>query len=524
MRICALATALPLFATKYLPFCDLPEHVAAIATFRHWFDPAWRLQEYYSLAFDRSQYLAYHLAGALLAVPLGSAERANLALLSVTAVSYPYAARALLRAFGRDERLAVFACSAFWSRSLVVGFLPYVASVPVVLYGLSLVARQARAPTTGRAVALGAVSVLLFFLHGNAFLFFVVCAPVSTWMLRRARFGASATEHELWWLPWRFAWLMPSLVIAGVWMSRGSLAVRGRSLGDVDQTRHLPLGELPHELPVWAHDTWRSHADEGVAIATWILFALLVIQRGRVREGLWSVLASWAPFVVAAVLFLILPFQLGAGGMVNVRFALFLPVLVLLVLRPRADLRGTIPILCGAALSLVTASTAAWEMRRAARDEVGDCDRILDVPRPGTRLVSLVFHATSEASDFAAWVHLGSYHRARHGGVAAPSFSDLPHWPVHYREAAAPPPKVAFWEFNPCLYRNEVDGAYYDYVLVRGNVDPFRDEPPGPRWHALVREKDWTLYEKTPGEWAPKWAREDMGPCESRRSVEAEPR
>jgi hypothetical protein len=71
------------------------------------------------------------------------------------------------------------------------------------------------------------------------------------------------------------------------------------------------------------------------------------------------------------------------------------------------------------------------------------------------------------------------------------------------------------------VYRNEVDGRYYDYVLTRGNVDPFRDAPPGPRWRATVHEKEWTLWEKIPGAENPAWTVQDRGPCESRRTLEA---
>src|SRR4051812_18200365 len=95
---CAVANVAALWVAPYLPFPDLPQHAAAIATLRHWSDPQWKAQEYFTLALGRSQYLLYYLAGALLAFPLGNAERANLALLSATALAFPYALRSLLRA------------------------------------------------------------------------------------------------------------------------------------------------------------------------------------------------------------------------------------------------------------------------------------------------------------------------------------------------------------------------------------------------------------------------------------------
>src|SRR5207247_1684031 len=85
-----MATAAPLWTGPYLPITDLPQHVAAIAALRHWWDPAWKVQEYYTLAMGQASYVPYYVVGAVLAVPCGSAERANLLLLSPVAVAFPY--------------------------------------------------------------------------------------------------------------------------------------------------------------------------------------------------------------------------------------------------------------------------------------------------------------------------------------------------------------------------------------------------------------------------------------------------
>src|SRR5438874_1792475 len=137
LAIGAVANVAALWSGPYLPFTDLPQHVAAIATIRHWSDPAWKSQEYFTLAFGRTQYLLYYLAGALLAFPFGTAERANLVLLSLTAVAFPYALRSLLRALGADQRLALFAVPLFWSQSLLIGFFNYVAALPLLLWALA---------------------------------------------------------------------------------------------------------------------------------------------------------------------------------------------------------------------------------------------------------------------------------------------------------------------------------------------------------------------------------------------------
>src|SRR3982751_1515270 len=46
----ALAGVAALWAGKYLPFTDLPQHVAAIASLRHFGDPAWHVRDYFALS------------------------------------------------------------------------------------------------------------------------------------------------------------------------------------------------------------------------------------------------------------------------------------------------------------------------------------------------------------------------------------------------------------------------------------------------------------------------------------------
>lgn len=70
----------------------------------------------------------------------------------------------------------------------------------------------------------------------------------------------------------------------------------------------------------------------------------------------------------------------------------------------------------------------------------------------------------------------------------------------------------------PQKWPGPLGGGCVDSAPGDRNVDPFRDEPPGPRWRVIGREKDWTLHEKTKDAWAPKWTRDDRGPCESRRT------
>jgi hypothetical protein len=536
----AAISVLPLFAARYLPFSDLPEHVATIAAFQHYGDPSFRVAEHYEIAWGQSQYFLYHLVGAALAFVVGGAERANLVLMAIVGFSYPYALRALLRALGRDERLALFACPLFFSHALVVGLLPFVASVPLAVFALSLVVRQARAPTRRRALALAAVSIALVLAHVATVVVFDLAA-VSLLVTLRAE-DASLRE-SLASLPRRAVWLAPGAALLGAWTALSRIGRLGASLREAGQIEFVRPRSLLRAFALWSHDAWPSHVDDAIAVAFWSTVGALAVTsvvaslRARHRAAPPEIgpggagdpsadapprarIASLiAPLASVAVVYLALPFRVGATDSLNVRLGVFFPVFALLVLDLRRGLHERLATAAAALLVLASAATNAHEVI-AAQASLGDFDRVLAAMEPGSRVVTLTARFDSPPDHFPPWIHVTAYHRARAGGVSEPSFSTLGHWPLHFRAEAAPPPKSeAFWEFHPCLYRNAEDGAYYDYVLVYGDLEPFRDAPPGPVWRAIVREKSWTLYAKT-GAASPAWSSPDEGPCVPRRAAE----
>jgi hypothetical protein len=117
---------------------------------------------------------------------------------------------------------------------------------------------------------------------------------------------------------------------------------------------------------------------------------------------------------------------------------------------------------------------------------------------------------------FGPFAFFGSYYRARYGGIASFSFSELHHWPVRYRREWAPPHAMTWG--NPCLFRNARDGRFFDFVLTHGEVDPFRADPPGPKWEVVGASRAWRLYARAPGGDTLQAtdaadARADLGPC-----------
>jgi hypothetical protein len=503
----------PLWAAKHLPFTDLPEHVAMMATLAHWFDPSWPDSHIYAFSGSGSPYFAYHAAGALLTYATGDALLANRVLLTATGLALPYTLRSLLRAVRGDERLAVFGCVAFWSRPLAIGFLPFMAAVPLAIGALAAAVRQAEAPALSREVGLAAATLLVFFVHLDPFLFVAAGAIAVNLTAHASESWPERIER----LPRRIAWLLPAALAVASWLWRGHAAA-GIEMFGAGPMGFLSGEQLASEFPAWSSGTWRSRLEPAIGIAQWAVVLAMAARRGRPEErGVHGLALRMVPFACVALLFVLLPFRVGITRMLNVRFAVLLLPTLAVALRPDHD-RTTRALLAVMALLVgATAAHAAWEVHAAERAEIAGIDELLRRVRPGSRLLTLEFDRGSAFVQFPPWTKVGALHRLRGGGVASESFAQVPHWPVHYLPAARPPSIPGRdLEWHPCAFRNSFDGPYFDYVLVRGTTDPFRTAPPGPAWRRVERLEEqgppWQLFERVPGEATDSHAL-DPGPC-----------
>jgi hypothetical protein len=350
-----------------------------------------------------------------------------------------------------------------------------------------------------------------------------------------------AARHEhvpasaLAWLSGRarsLAWLAPAGGLAVAWSLAARITLTGASLSEPQEIGTMRMSRALHALPLWTFDVFLSHVDELCGGVWWTALAVLAIlgaraagprqsphaeTDARARPFVLRLLArldpAYVPLLCVLAVFIVTPFRVGAGGMLNVRLApLVALTAVLTVARSTGKLRAAV--LCAAALATVVhAADATWEIRAIAAEHVAELDSILAAMRPGTRLVTLAFDPRRTHTHFDPYPFAGSYHRARGGRVASYSFSALAHWPVQFRSDARPPPKAfPLWIYAPCEYRHAIDGPYYDYVLVSGAIDPFADQPAGPAFRELRRVRGgFVLYEKIAGEW---WTGDGAaGPC-----------
>lgn len=515
LAVCAVACVVPLFCARHLPMNDLPEHLASMATIRHYGDPTWKSAEYFTVAgVFETPYWLYHAVGALLIVVLGSAERANVLMLSIVGLAYPYALRALLVAFRRDPRLAIFGSALFWTNTLLIGLLNFIASVPLVFAALALVVRQAEAPSKRRWIGLAAITVGIFYLHLSSFALFAVDAALLTWMLPAPSAGAPLAElrRRLLRLPARLLWMTPAGLLGIV------VFLAGRTIGH----RHGAVAvwqsrvQLVRDTFGWLFDRFKSPWDEVLGAALVLTLVVLLVATGKREETpdeRWRSRCVQVLAGVATLVWLASPTQVGSdAGLLDVRMTVFVALFAVMLPRVLPGRRATRAFAAAAVCAIGLSVNTAWEVHGFERDDVAGFDDLLrEMPR-GKRLVLLNLEPQSTHVRSPTFSYFGGYYRARYGGVASFSFSEMSHWPVQYRESARPPGSM-MWA-NPCGYRNERDGAYFDYVLVRSERDPLASMLRGPRWELIGASRRWRLYQKsTTQPELPPGGEPDPGPC-----------
>lgn len=480
----ALWQAWPLWAVEIPPIQDLPQHLAAIRVLHDHGDPALGFARYFDVELGRTQYLAYYLAADLLAWPLG-VERANRVLLTAAIVGTPYALRALLRAVGRSGWLALLALPLTWNAHLVLGFLNFVAAIPLAFAALAVAARdrRAEAPSWRRGAALAGLLVLAFYTHVVPFAF----AALGTALLAVEGRGLLARDAAARGAAWRdtgrrLAPLAPAAVAGAVWTftSPAGRATASASslLGGGDggpRPVFTPVDRALAELPGWLTDVLHGHGDERLLVAWGLLVLVTVVLGGAERDAdpladdLARRVGLLAP--LAGLLYFVAPTSYDWIWPIHARFPLLAALLVVPALRaPRAPaLRAAL----FAAVALVGVLSAARVERAFVafeRDEVGDLDGALAAIPEGQRTAALVFDRGSRHVKFSPFLHAAGWVQARRGGAVMFSFADFPQSPFRFREADRPPRVPPRWEWTPERVDPRTDLAWFDWVLVRGDA------------------------------------------------------
>lgn len=489
-----VAGLVPLWVGHYLPLQDWPQHLATLKILHDYGDPALGFQEPFAVDLARTQYLAVYAVAHCLAYLTG-VQLALKIVLTAALAALPYAMRGLLRVLGRSQWGAVLVLPLTFNAHLILGFVNFLAALPLMLWVVSLACWQRKSPRTERGFLLAAILAILFFTH---------IVPFGVAVLAMASVGIGwRVQSSL----RRMAPLLPALLVGIPWLigtAAGRSLLSAIGLGGDDaprpqfQTWSRSLAELPH----WLTDVFVGDWDARLLVAWGALvlaWGLAGWGRGARARGAGPLARRLLPVALLAGLgYLVLPVADGWIWPIQGRFALIFALMSLPLLpQPRVLWRVALGVAC-ASLALVSFFEAGRAFREFDRGEVGMLDQALEIIPEGQHVAGLIFSPGSQQVSFSPFLHSVAYYQARKGGVVMFTFADFPASPVRFRAGPRPPRVPPRWEWSPHEVSARRDLGYYGWILVRGAGDWRPDDPAFSR---VFRSARWQLWQRVRGRW-----------------------
>ena len=218
----------------------MPQHAAAVRAITDYGDPALRFRELFELRPLLTPYWSVYALSSLLSFGSGPLVALKL-VLAASLVALPYALRALLRELGKPDAYALLALPLAYNSQLALGFLNFVAGLPLMLLGLALAARSAA--STGKAPArwFAVVACATFFSHVIPFV--VLAGGCLVFAAGKTYEGGRPAVAAL-----------PAALAATAWLTvqpsgrlvLGLASERGRA-----RASFVDFGTAPGELPLW---------------------------------------------------------------------------------------------------------------------------------------------------------------------------------------------------------------------------------------------------------------------------------
>jgi hypothetical protein len=483
---CALV---PIWAPRFLPLLDLPNHLGAIAIWHRYHDPSWSYSRFYTLNLKPLPYWGYffpvHLMSYLLPI-----EFANKIYLSAYALALPLGVALLAARLGRSVWLCLFAFPFIFNMNFMFGFITFCAGVALLPFALVALDRFLERPTRASGIAVALLSLGLYLTH------------VLPWML----FGVAAA---FWlfcfgWHPRRMllaaALMLPSLLL-GIYgfrsSSDGSTAVK---TGPPQwEAKYQKVSEAMSSVPTRLINAWWTNERAYYVLlllgTVWLLLALSGREaQGERRRGfpyrleLLVLLSALAVFLLP--MYLKKPVDLW---MVGGRFVAVTAILGAIL--PRGPLTGRrgLLLLPVVAISIWYPLTLAKHWRRYDR-RAASFRRIMRLVPRGSSTLTLIEGDTSDPDadpQAEPWLMYASYAQYYAGGFNPWTLSTgFPM--VKKRGAELPSPA---WK-APRTFRMDAHGIYYDYILTYGELIDYMMFGPNDSGRAPIIGHDgaWRLY------------------------------
>jgi hypothetical protein len=490
----------PVIRATFLPFVDLPQHVALAQLLNHIGDPD--ISRIYTAdLLLQVNILGLLIMASLLAVfPEGAAVVVTIALY---VVALAYATNKLSCSIGTSRGNAIIALLFVLNFNLFYGFVSFCLGIPVLILVIARLADTGA--LTRRRVMLADAALWMLLILAHAILFVFALAASLIWLtlsplppVDRIRRLAPAAPAILWALGWYASGRggLGTSPGAGVALEWHGFAEKLDGFG---WSTVVPGVEGGFE--------WALLCAAGLLVAALLAVELRSsrvtprgdreLKRKRSRMKLWVRLVA----LMALALYLLLPYAIVSSQFVTRgvfllynRFAVLAPLLLVATLVWPRYARARYVVI-SAVLILQTMMALHWSgtQGRISRESSG-IDGAIEAMAPGKILKSLIYSPYSDVVDLPLYLHAGSYYQGRKLGEVDQSFALLPSTPVHYREPLRPYLSQRDEHLSPHLF-DWSQATLYDYILIYDRGGQWRQFYSSAPFERIYERNGWMVLD-----------------------------
>jgi hypothetical protein len=464
---------------RYPAMVDFPQHAALIHS-------AWDLlfgpghSESYQSLHPFAPGALFYLLGASIHIFCGAVTTAKI-LLTAALLLYPLSVIRLCRQVGADPFLSFLVYPLLFGWVFEWGLLPFLFAVPISVFFIERCLSYAKSPSIQKAIGVGFLGVLCFFLH---LLVFVIVLPIG--YLSTLRVKAPVKQHC-----WQIGLFMLVLVIpAACWFCNNTEVVRESSevTWDISTERLLTFA-----ASVGSGDPHSTRDAANVLCAALLFWCVL-------RPLFSASLRNYLPLFFVLVVAAFSPMQMQEMILLF-RFALYLiPILVLISLGELPAFRKWIfTILCSvfAGMSFFSQS----ERVELFNTEMIGLTEIVDQIPDSASSLGLIWANHLPDDYLPIFLHVPAYIQAVHSGQNAYSFAQLSPQFVELKPGILQNPTHRFLlHWSPNEFDPNEDGDFSYYLVrrprMRSSILPWFEMVMEDKLDKVFEKDLWSLYKR----------------------------